>query len=500
VIFRTAWLAERARISPDRAALHLGDRTICYGELAARVDHTERGLVALGVGPGDVVAVLLGNGLSFVEILHALALRGAALLPLNTRLTPHELEPQLQESGARVLLHGAGPLAELAAAATAAGRATHSLRQIEIERSGAPALARQAAERGSATAERPEVDPERTLALIYTSGTTGTPKGALLPHRAFFWSAVGSALHLGVLPDDRWLACLPFFHVGGLSILLRSALYGTAAIVHERFDPAAVNRALDEQGATLVSLVPSMLARVLDARDGRHAPSRLRGVLLGGAPAPGALIERARSQGFPVVSSYGLTEAASQVATQPLGCEESAAGAGLQPLLGTEVRVIDAQGASVRGDPGEICVRGPTLMTGYLDRTEETSRALRGSWLHTGDIGLLDAGGGLQVLDRRDDLIISGGENIYPTEVESILLEHPAVVEAAVTGLLDREYGRRPAAWLVCSPGAQADAEDLRRFCVGRLARFKIPVSFTFVDALPRNAAGKLERHRLAYD
>jgi O-succinylbenzoic acid--CoA ligase len=139
-------------------------------------------------------------------------------------------------------------------------------------------------------------------------------------------------------------------------------------------------------------------------------------------------------------------------------------------------------------------------MTGYLDRTEETSRALRGSWLHTGDIGLLDAGGGLQVLDRRDDLIISGGENIYPTEVESILLEHPAVVEAAVTGLLDREYGRRPAAWLVCSPGAQADAEDLRRFCVGRLARFKIPVSFTFVDALPRNAAGKLERHRLAYD
>ena len=493
-----AWLAERARISPDRPALHLGDRTIGYAELAARVDRTERGLTALGVGPCDIVAVLLGNGLAFVEILYAVAQRGAALLPLNTRLTPRDLAQQLGESGARVLLHGAGPLAELAAAASAVGGVSRSLCRVELERCGEPALATQAAGLGSVKAERPDVDPERTLALVYTSGTTGTPKGALLPHRSFFWSAVGSALHLGVLPDDRWLACLPFFHVGGLSILLRSALYGTSAIVHERFDPGAVNRALDDEGATLVSLVPSMLERILDARGGRRAPRRLRCVLLGGAPAPRALVERARSQGFPVVTSYGLTEAASQVATQPLESERVAIGAGLQPLLGTEVRVLDARGAAVRAEPGEICVRSPTLMTGYLDRPEETSRALRDGWLHTGDIGLLDAAGGLRVLDRRDDLIISGGENIYPTEVESVLLEHPAVAEAGVTGLLDREYGRRPAAWLVRSPGGRADVEELRRFCSDRLARFKIPVSFTFVDELPRNAAGKLERHRLA--
>jgi O-succinylbenzoic acid--CoA ligase len=495
-MFRSAWLAERARISPDRPALHLGDRTIRYAELAARVMETERGLAALGVGPGDVVAVLLGNGLSFVEVLHALALRGAVLLPLNTRLTPRELAQQLGMSAARVLLHGAGPLAELAAAA-ASGTGS-SLCRVELESRGEPALALQAAEEKRARVERPEVDPERTLALIYTSGTTGTPKGALLPHRAFFWSALGSALHLGILPDDRWLACLPFFHVGGLSILLRSALYGTSAIVHERFDPVAVNRAIDEQGATLVSLVPSMLQRVLDARDGRGAPRQLRGVLLGGAPAADSLIERARSLGFAVASSYGLTEAASQVATQPLGREDSVGGAGLQPLLGTELRVIDARGASVRGEPGEICVRGPTLMTGYLDRPEDTLRALRGGWLHTGDVGLLDAAGGLRVLDRRSDLIISGGENIYPTEVESILLEHPAIAEAAVAGRFDREYGRRPAAWLVRSPGARADAEELRRFCSDRLARFKIPVTFTFVDELPRNTLGKLERHRLA--
>jgi O-succinylbenzoic acid--CoA ligase len=285
--------------------------------------------------------------------------------------------------------------------------------------------------------------------------------------------------------------------VGGLSILLRSALYGTSAIVHERFDPDAVNRALDEEGVTLVSLVPSTLERVLDAREGRRAPRQLRCVLLGGAPISDALVERARSQGFPVVASYGLTEAASQVATQPLGHESSAAGAGLRPLLGTEIRVVDARGAAVCAEPGEICVRGPTLMTGYLDRPEETTRALRGGWLHSGDIGVLDPEGGLRVLDRRDDLIISGGENVYPTEVESTLLEHPAVAEAAVTGLLDREYGRRPAAWLVRRPGATADVEELRRFCSDRLARFKVPVTFQFVDELPRNAAGKLERHRL---
>jgi O-succinylbenzoic acid--CoA ligase len=485
-------------MSPDRPALHLGERTIGYAELASRVELTERGLETLGVSPGDVVAVLLGNGLAFVDLVHALALRGVTLLPLNTRLAPRELAHQLRESGARILLHGTGPLAELAVRASEAIGGSRGFRRFEIEEGGESALASQAAGSERLVPERPQVDPERTLALIYTSGTTGTPKGALLPHRAFFWSALGSALHLGVQPDDRWLACLPFFHVGGLSILLRSALYGTSAIVHDRFDPIAVNRALDEQGATLVSLVPTMLERVLDARGGRRAPQPLRCVLLGGAPASASLVKRAQSLGFPVVASYGLTEATSQVATQTLGCERSANDVELQPLLGTEVRVIDAGGADVRGEPGEICVRGPTLMTGYLDRPEETARALRGGWLHTGDIGLLDAKGGLRVLDRREDLIISGGENIYPSEVESILLEHPAVAEAAVTGLRDPEYGRRPAAWLVRRSGARADVEELRRFCSDRLARFKIPVAFTFVDELPRNAVGKLERSRLA--
>ena len=483
-------------MSGDRPALFAAGRMIDYRELASRVNETERGLVALGVGSGHVVAVLLTNGLAFAEILHAIAQRGATLLPLNARLTPRELAFQLEESGARALIHGPGPLADLAAKSAALIDASGTLDRIEVDPGGAPAVA--TAARGGMPTERPPIDPARTLALVYTSGTTGSPKGALLSHRNLFWNAIGSAMHLGVMPEDRWLACMPPFHVGGLAILLRCALYGSAAILHERFDPDAVNRALDEDGVTLVSWVPSMLERVLAARAGRRAPRSLRCVLLGGGPAPGGLIERARSQGFPIAATYGLTEASSQVATQLPAFAEPGGALGLRPIFGTQLDTVDDDGKSVCGQPGEILVRGPTVMDGYWNRPLESERALRGGWLHTGDIGVLDSTGALEVLDRRCDLIISGGENIYPTEIEMVLLEHPAVIEAAVAGRADADYGRRPIAWLVAAPGQRLDPAEIRRFCIDRLAGYKIPVAFTIVDTLPRNSAGKLMRERIA--
>jgi len=485
-------------MSGERPALFAAGRMIDYRELASRVNETERGLVSLGVGSADVVAVLLANGLAFAEILHATAQRGATLLPLNTRLTSRELAFQLEESGARVLIHEPGPFANLAADSAALIRASRTLDRVEVEPEGAPALAAAGAARIAMPAERPPIDPARTLALVYTSGTTGSPKGALLSHRNLFWNAIGSAMHLGVMPEDRWLACMPPFHVGGLSILLRCALYGSAAILHERFDPDAVNRALDEDGVTLVSLVPTMLERVLAARDGRRAPRSLRCVLLGGGAAPGGLIERARSQGFPIAATYGLTEASSQVATQLPTIAESESGSGLRPIFGIQLDTVDDDGKSVCGQPGEILVRGPTVMDGYWNRPQESERALRGGWLHTGDIGVLDSTGALEVLDRRCDLIISGGENIYPTEIEMVLLEHPAVIEAAVVGRSDVDYGRRPIAWLVAAPGQRLDPAEIRRFCTDRLAGYKIPVAFAIVDALPRNCAGKLMRERIA--
>ena len=292
------WIVERAAVTPTRPAVAVGDRVLNFAELEVESSALAGALAAAGVGRGDVVAVLVETGLSFARLVHAVARRGAILLPLSTRLTPHELAFQLVDARAATLVHDRGELAERAAAATE-GLAVRCTPVPD----GAPPPA--------ASASDARVRPGRTLAILYTSGTTGRPKGAALSHRNFHASAVASTLQLGVLPGDRWLACLPLYHVGGLSILLRSVVYGTPVVIHERFDPERVSDALDD-GISFVSLVPTMLARLLDARNARPAPPSLRCLLLGGAAAPPALVERARKLGFPIAPTYGLTEATSR--------------------------------------------------------------------------------------------------------------------------------------------------------------------------------------------
>jgi len=481
------WLAARARISATRAALEIADEVISFGELHGRARAAAEGLRDSGVGPGDVVAALLGNGAPFAEILHAAALSGAILLPLNIRLTPPELATQLRRASARVLVHGSGALAQRARAAAADVPGIRTVETVVDRRAFAAAPVGDDFE--PAAGDSP-------LAILFTSGTSGSPKGAELSYENFLWSALASAAHLGVDPRDRWLACMPLFHVGGLSILSRSVLYGNTVVVHERFDPAAVNRAFDRDGVTCVSLVPTMLARILEDRGERPAPPQLRCVLLGGGPAPASLTLHARKLGFPIAPTYGLTEATSQVATR--APDDAVPGAGLRPLFGTEVRVVDGEDCDVPdGEPGELLVRGPTVMRGYVDDRAETAEALRGGWLHTGDVAVRAGDGTLCILERRSDLIISGGENVYPSEVEGVLLEHPAIAEAAVAAVPDSDYGQRPAAWLVFRPGAALEEEQLRSFCRDRLAGYKIPVAFRGVAALPRNAAGKLLRREL---
>jgi O-succinylbenzoic acid--CoA ligase len=335
--------------------------------------------------------------------------------------------------------------------------------------------------------------------VVYTSGTTGAPKGAQLSHGAFLWSAIGSAFHLGNAPGDHWLACLPLQHVGGLAILHRAALTGAEVTVHERFDPERVAAELDWGDITLVSLVANMLERVLDARGARPAPPRLRAVLLGGGPAPAPLLRRARRLGFPIATTYGLTEATSQVATLPLERARAGGDAVGRPLFCTELRIVSPEGVTLpAGEPGEIAVRGPTLMTGYLGRPEETARALRGGWLHTGDVGVVDASGDLRVLDRRTDLIVTGGENVYPAEVEAALREHPSVVDAAVAGESDAAFGARVSAWVVVRPGSRLSHAELSSFCRERIAGYKVPRALYLVPSLPRTDSGKLLRRALA--
>ncbi|MFQ5418172.1 MAG: AMP-binding protein, partial [Myxococcota bacterium] len=400
---------------------------------------------------------------------------------LNLRWTTHELAHPLEVAQPRLLVHESGDLGDRArSAARAAGIAALA---APFE---APSSAGPAAPAGS--------DLDSLLAVLFTSGTTGEAKGAGLTVANFTASALAAGARLGTHPRDRWLACMPLYHVGGLAMLVRGALFGNTILIHERFEETAVNRALDRDGITHVSLVATMLARLLEDRGDRPAPSQLRCVLLGGGPAPVAVVERARSLGFPIAATYGLTEATSQVATCPPGASSDAP----HPLPSIEVRVTDAADRELPdGEAGDLLVRGPTVMRGYVNRPEETARVLRGGWLHTGDVGVRQPDGGLRVLERRSDLILSGGENIYPTEVENALLLHPAVVEAAVAGVPDDTWGQRAAAWVVLAPGASPADPELTAFCRERLAGYKIPLAFRRVTSLPRNAAGKLLRRQL---
>jgi len=485
------WLRQRAALSPDRLALILGNEKWTFAELDRHVSASAGRLAAAGVRAGDRVALLARSSAEFVQVAHAVPRLGAVIVPLNVRLTPSELVQQVSGSGAALLAYDEPSAAKAVAVAE------------RLPRLRCPPIVELTARRDEGLSEGAVegvdlVDSTAVHSVIYTSGTGGRPKGAMLTFGNHLWSAVGSALNLGLHNDDRWLACLPLFHVGGLAILLRSVIYGMPVVLQDGFDPAAVNRAIDDQGVTTVSVVSNMLQRMLEERGRRPYPSSLRCVLVGGGPVPRRLLEECAGRGLPVVQTYGLTETASQVATLAPEDALRRLGSAGKPLLPMELSIEDDDGRAVAaGQPGEIVVRGPTVTPGYLNCPEETRKALRDGWLHTGDVGYLDDDGYLYVLDRRDDLIISGGENVYPAEVEGVLQSHPAVLEAGVTGLPDEGWGQTVAATVRLRDGATASEEDLLTFCRGRLASYKAPTRLRIADGLPRNAAGKLLRRAL---
>jgi o-succinylbenzoate---CoA ligase len=433
------WLGRRARTHAERPALITAAGTVDYAQLDAGATRAARRLAALGVGEGERVATTLPPGRDFAELLHALPRLGASLAPLNTRLTAAERRWQVDDCGAAVVIEE--PLGG---------------EEAEVEL-------------------RERVDPAAEWALIYTSGTSGTSRAISLSHGNFEASALASAWNLGVAPDDRWLCVLPLFHVGGLSILTRSALYGTAAVVHESFEAERVGAVLANAEITLASLVPTMLRRLVD--EGLEEAPALRAALLGGGPVPRDLLEWAAERGLPVLQTYGMTETCSQIATLAAHEAVELAGSAGRPLPGVELSVSDG---------GEILVRGPMVSLGALADD---------GWLHTGDRGRLDAGGYLWVEGRLKDVIVTGGENVACAEVERVLEEHPAVVEAGVVGVPDAEWGELVTAYVVLSKGV-GDAE-LIAHCRERLAAYKAPRAVRRVSELPRNAAGKLLRREL---
>ena len=487
------WLWQRARLSPERTALVCGDDRWSFAELDRGAASVADRLATLGISPGDHVALIAANGSGFVQVVHAIPRLRAVLIPLNVRLTVDELAWQLADSAATCLVYDEGNSSKAAELGERL-RTITCVPLAELARPQEDTEASQAAEPG-------QIDLSAVHSVIYTSGTSGRPKGAMLTYGNHFWSAAGSAQNLDLRSDDCWLACMPLFHIGGLAILLRSVIYGNTVIVHETFDPDAANRAIDDQHVTIFSVVSNMLRRVLESRGERPYPPTLRCVLAGGGPVPQPLLEECRRRGLPVVQTYGLTEAASQVATQPLEADQQELGSAGRPLANTELRIEDERGEErPSGEPGEIVVRGPTVMAGYLGDPEATAEALRDGWLHTGDIGYIDADRNLHVIDRRDDLIVSGGENVYPAEVEEVLRSHPAVLDAAAFGVPDERWGQRVIAAVVPRPEHKPTEEELAAFCGTRLASYKVPKQLRFVSQLPRSASGKLLRRRLRED
>lgn len=482
-----AWLPlplpRQAAAEPDRLALRAAGRDASYAALADRADDLARRLAALGAAEGERVAIRLGGGADDVALVHAVARLGAVLVPLHPRATADEIAWQVTRSRARVVVGDATAVPCNPHESPDGGPAVTSLEGLLAT-----------PPRRAALAERVALDAPQ--AIVFTSGTTGRPKGAVLTWGNQVASASASALRLGTLPDDRWLVPLPLAHVGGLAVLLRCALAGAAVVLHARFDPAEASAALDDDEATLASMVPTMLARLLEARGVRPAPPGLRAVLLGGGPAAPGLLAEARRRGFPIAPTYGLTEAASQVATARPGAFDDAAPAA-PPLPLAEVRVVDDAGRDVPAEAeGEIWVRGPMVMAGYWDDPEATAAALHEGWLRTGDIGRLDAAGRLHVASRRQDLIVSGGENVYPAEVEAVLVEHPDVAAACVVGVPDEAWGQRVAAAVELRAGATVDEAALEAFARGRLAGFKLPRRWLLLGegGLPRTGSGKVRR------
>jgi O-succinylbenzoic acid--CoA ligase len=483
------WLERAAASAPSAIAVQTPVGACSYAELLERARVGAGELAARGAAPGERVAIALPAGLDFVCALHACLLLGAVAVPVDLRLG--ERERAAIVDGAAVVVDE--PLR--AAGARGVGGWGSNLTH----------------------------DLDAVAAVIHTSGTTSAPKPVELTYGNFLWSALGSAVALGLDPHERWLCNLPLSHVGGLSILLRSAIYATTAVVHERFDTELTLRAVMGQTeggvhlfeppanraramvppatpVTLVSLVATTLTRLLDA--GLERPPALRCALTGGGPVPAALLERARAAGVPVSLTYGMTEACSQVTTLPPkpGDTRLRLSSPFRPAAIARHPAQTLAAGTTAGPPlfctrvrtaadGEIEVAGPTLARGV---------ASEDGWLRTGDMGRLNGEGNLLVTGRKADTIVSGGENVAPTEVEAVLEEHPGVLEAAAIGRADERWGEAVTALVVVRNGAKLHGEELRVHCAARLAPYKVPKEVALVEGpLPRTRSGKLLRREL---
>jgi O-succinylbenzoic acid--CoA ligase len=483
------WLAIRTHATPEAAALRAAGPVgteLSYAELDDRVETLAGRLAGAGVGVGDPVAICASTRPEFVTVVHAVQRLGAVLVPIDARLTTGEIEARLDRLGIEAVVCEEGT----ESAVVDATDDEAAVLSLDEPTAGASALSETRPE----PFDLPAWELEEPLAVLFTSGTTGEPKGVVLTLGNVLASATASAFRLGLCPDDCWHVPLPMHHMGGLAPVYRSVLYGTSLSLQEAFDPEATLEALAAADATAVSLVPTMLDRLLDAGE----LPELRFALLGGAPCPPELLERAQDRGVPVAPTYGMTEAASQIATARPETARTAPESVGHPLMFAEVTVVDEAGVPCEpGEPGELVVSGAMITPGYLDDEVTNDRFVNGGLL-TGDRGYRDESGRVYVLGRVDDVIVTGGENVDPEEVSARLREHPAVDDCAVVGIDDDEWGQRVAALVVPTDGTTPSQAELETHCREGLAGYKRPRTIGFADRLPRTASGTVDRAAVA--
>ncbi len=489
------FLTKRAYREPRHEAIFdvASDRCFTFEELNTRCNRVANALTAAGIGKGDRVGLLLMNGVEFVETFFAVAKIGAINVPLNWRLVADELEFILKDSGTTTLVFS-HEFAEVCAELASRGDKTDITTWIQV--GGTPADG--VLDYDDWTAQASDIEVTETAAgddhvfIMYTSGTTGLPKGVIHTHNTVMWSIVSGTATVDFRANDRFLNSLPLFHVGALNPVLTNVYVGGTTVLMRSFDPTESWRLISEEKINSTLMVPAML-QFMQATFNADAYdlSSLRWILSGAAPVPVSLIEAYAALGVEVHQVYGLTESCGPGCVITGEDAMSRVGSTGRAFFHGAVRVVREDGTACDpGESGEVLLASPHIMVGYWNRPEATAEAIVDGWLHTGDAGVLDEDGYLTIVDRIKDMLISGGENVYPAELENVLLSHESIADAGVIGVPSKKWGESPLAVVVKSGDVSAD--DVMSYCNGKLAPYKAIKVVEFVDVIPRNPSGKI--------
>jgi len=485
-------LRGRARTDPDRPFVRFRDRSLTYGEFDARTDALASGLTELGIEPGDVVSVFLPNCVEFLEAWFAIVKAGGVLGPVNPAYTGPEASYVIDHSEAVAVVTDARG-ADVLAGQRAGLRGLRSMIAVEAG-SGDVRLAELA--RPGAAVPNPERAADDLAAILYTSGTTGKPKGAMLTHRNQLVNATQGAELVPLGPGDRVGMLLPLFHANAQIVTtLIPILIGCEIVMWERFSASGFWATVQELEPASLSAVPTILAAVLHAPGAPDGPTSLRYVICGAAPLSVELLNAFQDRfGIRILEGYGLTETSCISSINPFYGDRKAGSIGL-PIRGQQMQIAGPNGEPAEpGEYGEIVIKGPNVMAGYLKNPEATDESIRNGWLHTGDVGYVDEDGYFFIADRSKDMIIRGGENIYPREIEEVLYAFDGVLECAVIGIPHEVRGEEVLAVLAPKPGVALDTEALAAHAAARLARYKLPISYELREELPKTATGKINK------